>query len=436
MMEASMMNKPNGILPPIVRTDLDFVRELLLSPFGFKGGSVDELWQVISRIEDSQGCTGVGLGVQSILWSDPAVFSAFTQSGGNAAMLMVTQRALSLIEHEPFTTPPRMIEAILPAVYAYACQVTQTDRLQKTFALNALVSVDFALWQLYAAQNGLTSFADMTGGFTSAFTAQHNRIGVIPLVTYGMPIEQVHALAGQGVFFFKIKLGQDPGSRHDPQEMLEADKQRIHDLHQALKDYETPYTDSGHILYYFDANGRYDTKERLLDLLDYMAAIGVLPRTVLLEEPFPEGLDITVGDLPVRIAGDESAHSPEDVKHLIDDLGYGAIALKPIAKTLSLSLKMLDVAQARQVPCFCADLTVNPYLCDWNRNFACRIAPLPGLKIGVMESNGKQNYVHWEQMKENHPIPHAPWLEPDQGIYHLDDLFYQTSGGILMPPRL
>jgi hypothetical protein len=53
-----------------------------------------------------------------------------------------------------------------------------------------------------------------------------------------------------------------------------------------------------------------------------------------------------------------------------------------------------------------------------------------------MESNGKQNYVHWEQMKENHPIPHAPWLEPDQGIYHLDDLFYQTSGGILMPPRL
>lgn len=431
-----MMHSTNGIPSHIVRTDLDFVREPLLSPFGFKGGAVDELWQVICRIEIGQGQTGVGLGVQSILWSDSAVFSAFSQSGGNAAMLLVTQKALSLLENQPLTTPPEMIEAILPSVYAYACALTQIKRLQKTFVLNALVSVDFAMWQLYAALHGLTSFGDMTNGFTSAFIARHRQLGIIPLVTYGMPIEQVHDLARQGVFFFKIKLGQDPGARHDPQEMLETDKQRIYAVHQALKDYETPYTDSGHILYYFDANGRYDTKERLRDLLDYMAAIDVLPRTVLFEEPFPEGFDITVGDLPVRIAADESAHSPDDVRRLIDDLGYGAIALKPIAKTLSLSLKMLDMAQARQVPCFCADLTVNPYLCDWNRNVACRIAPLPGLKIGVMESNGRQNYRNWEQMKANHPLPHAPWLEPVQGIYQLDGQFYQTSGGILLQPRL
>lgn len=422
--------------PTICTSNLDFTREPLLAPFGFKGGAVDELWQVISSIQDEDGHKGTGLGVQSILWSDPAVFSAFSQSGGNAAMLLVTQKALSLIKQEPFTTPPRMIASILPAVYAYACQVTQNNHLKMTFVLNALVSVDFALWQLYAARHNLTCFEDLTKGFTGALTEKQSRLGVIPLVTYGLPIDSVRELAGQGVFFFKIKLGQDPGSRHDPAEMLAADKQRIFDVHQALKNDATPYTDSGHILYYFDANGRYDTKERLLDLLDYLAAIDVLPRTVILEEPFPEGLDIPVGDLPVRIAADESAHSLNDVRHLIDDLGYGAIALKPIAKTLSLSLQMLDVASARQVPCFCADLTVNPYLCDWNRNVACRIAPLPGLKIGVMESNGRQNYVNWTQMKNKHPLPDAPWLEPQQGLYHLDDEFFRTSGGILMKPRI
>ena len=43
------------------------------------------------------------------------------------------------------------------------------------------------------------------------------------------------------------------------------------------------------------------------------------------------------------------------------------MALKPIAKTLSMSLKIAAAAARRGVPCFCADLTVNPVLVEWNR---------------------------------------------------------------------
>lgn len=420
-------------MPIITQAKLNFIREPLMSPFGFKGGSLNELWQIICAVEDDAGNTGTGLGVQSVLWSDPEVFSSLSPVGGDAAMFLTTQYALSLIQKTAMTTPPDMIKAIFPAVYAYACQITRSSRLQKTFVLNALVGLDFALWQLFAKQNNRKSFTEMTREFTSSLTDHHDRLGIIPLITYGMAVEEIRDLARRGCFFFKVKLGQNPGLRDDPEEMLEADRRRILEIHAALKDFTTPYTDSGHLLYYFDANGRYDNRERLLRLLQYMESAGVLSRTVLFEEPFAESLQIPVFGLPVRIAGDESAHSPEDVRRLIDDLGYGAIALKPIAKTLSLTLDMLNEACKRQVPCFCADLTVNPVLSDWNRNVACRIAPLPGLKIGVMESNGAQNYRNWEQMKTWHPAAPAPWLTESGGLNQLGDAFYQIDGGILLP---
>ncbi len=53
----------------------------------------------------------------------------------------------------------------------------------------------------------------------------------------------------------------------------------------------------------------------------------------IIEEPFPEDADINVGDLGVRIAADESAHTAEDVIKRIQ-MGYKAIALKSAAKTL------------------------------------------------------------------------------------------------------
>jgi hypothetical protein len=111
-------------------------------------------------------------------------------------------------------------------------------------------------------------------------------------------------------------------------------------------------------------------------------------------------------------------------------MGYKAIALKPIAKTLSMSLKIAKIAHENNIPCFCADLTVSPIMVDWNKNFAARLAPLPGMKIGVLESNGHQNYKYWQEMKKYHPLAGSDWTETAAGLFHLDKSFYTTSGGI------
>ena len=131
----------------------------------------------------------------------------------------------------------------------------------------------------------------------------------------------------------------------------------------------------------------------------------------------------------MRIAADESAHCDHDVEERIS-LGYGAIALKPIAKTLSMTLKIAKVAHRAGVPMFCADLTVGPIQIDWNKNVACRLAPLPGMTIGVVETNGHQNYSRWPTLQSYHPCCGSPWMEGRDGCFELDQDFYARSGGI------
>ena len=72
------------------------------------------------------------------------------------------------------------------------------------------------------------------------------------------------------------------------EEMLNWDKNRFKDIHEIAKNYTTKYTHSGKILYYLDANGRYDTLDRLQSFVDYAKEIGALDQIVLLEEPFEE----------------------------------------------------------------------------------------------------------------------------------------------------
>ncbi|MBR4058400.1 MAG: hypothetical protein IKK03_01000 [Lachnospiraceae bacterium] len=122
------------------------------------------------------------------------------------------------------------------------------------------------------------------------------------------------------------------------------------------------------MMYYLDANGRYDTRGRLVEFLDYAKEIGAFERIMILEEPFAEENKINVSGLGVRVAADESADAPENVEERIA-LGYGAIALKPVAKTMSVSLQMLKVAEENNIPCFCADLTVNPVTREFNKYF-------------------------------------------------------------------
>ena len=355
------------------------------------------------------------------------MFASRSEAAGNALMYAVTEHALALArESGPFTSPLDLQEAILERVHAYARAVTGRADLRKTFTLNALVPVDLAAWLLHADANAITGFdAMIPAGFRPALAARHPLVAAIPLMAYAVPVQEIRDAAAQGFFFMKIKIGQ-PGTQA---EMLEKDKARLSEIHAAIGSIETPHTRDGRLPYYFDANGRYESKDTLLRLLEHARTIGAFDRIAIVEEPFPEEIEVRVDDLGVRVAADESAHTDADAARRID-LGYGAIALKPIAKTLSMTLRIAKLAHERKVPCFCADLTVNPILVDWNKVVAARLAPLPGLSLGLVETNGHQNYRNWEAMRRHHPCFGAAWTQPEQGVFRLDEDFYARSGGI------
>lgn len=414
----------------IIKYRCNYEREPLSAPFGFKGGYLSELWQTIAEFEDDNGNTGLGLGLQSVLWSDGDVFGRFPETMGNSIMFLTTAFAMEAAHGIKWATPIELLDKTLPQVYERSKLIADTPDLRLTFALNAMVATDNAAWLLYAKSKGISSFDELVPEeYRSGLSVKHDKLVNIPLITYNVTPEAIAEMANDGFCFLKIKVGSDPDKDGDRAKMVEWDKQRLAEIHNIVKDVKTPYTDSGHIAYYLDANGRYDSKERLMELLDYAAEIGALENILLLEEPFPEELKIDVRDVPARVAADESAHSDEDALERIE-LGYTAIALKPIAKTVSMSLKIAKLAVERNIPCFCADLTVNPIMVDWNKNFAARLPVLPGMKIGVVESNGAQNYKNWAAMTSYHPCAGAPWISSKAGIYHLDDDFYNQSGGI------
>lgn len=402
----------------------------LIHALGFKGGSLTELWQVICTIEADNGASAIGYGTQSVLWSDSSIFAKYGQVAGNKLMFAVTEYALGLLEGMTLLSPPDALKKILDDVIAYAKTITNSSNLRKTFVLNALTPVDWALWKLYKQDKKSTDFQTLMKPFTSYLTSRQTSLGNIPLVSYDTTMEEINELAKAGCALFKIKIGSNPSGRNDPNEMLSWDINRLREVHKLLSRYETPYTDCGRPLYYFDANGRYDTRERLMCFLEAADSIGALGKILLLEEPFPESAICSVQGMPVTIVGDESAHSAEDAVCLIENYGYSAIALKPIAKTLSISLDVLEEAGSRHVPCFCADLTVNPQMVEMNKLFAAHLSVLPGLKIGVFESNGNQNYLNWHDMVAKSGFAEKPWSQMNDGVFLLDEIYYKCDGGI------
>lgn len=417
----------------ITATNSTYIPEKLKAPFGFKGGFLSELWQVVCRVE-SEHNYGVGVGVQSVLWSDAAVFTTNPENVGNEYMYKVTMYALELLEGKEGGTPIELIDGIYEETLRYAKGLTNVkENLRETFVRNALVAVDNALWQLYAKEKGTQNFMTLIPeDLKTALCEKHDRLCNIPLVSYGVKEADIKKLLDGGTVLMKIKIGFDDNGKMSKSEMLEWDKKRLEQIHGIAKSYKTEYTTSGKILYYLDANGKYDSIERLQALLAFAKEIGALESIVLLEEPFEEENKVYVGNLPVRIAADESVHSLHDVEERIS-LGYKAIALKPIAKTLSETLKIVNKAYEMGVVCFCADLTVNPLLVEWNKNVAARIGTLPEMKIGILESNGEQNYRSWDALFNAHPFGNKTFARCQDGLYVLDEEFFATSGGIFLP---
>ncbi len=412
----------------IQSVDSNFEREPLVRPFGFKGIYQREFWVSAAQIESSTGVKHVGLMTQCLAWSDLDVFLAHSEAAGNMLLHNTLDHALQQIRGASFNSPIELQEAILDQTHAYGQRITGHKNLRMTFTLSSLVALDNAAWMLYAQENGFRNFDEMIPEeFRPALSHRHDKVAHVPLFSYNVPLGEIEEAVQQGYFFMKIKIGR-PGSQ---EEMLAADKARIESIHKRIGHRETPHTKNGRIPYYFDANGRYEKKETLLRLLDHARKLGMFDQIMVIEEPFPEEADIDVGDLGVRIAADESAHTAHDVEKRIQ-MGYGAIALKSAAKTLSMTLRMAKVAHEHNVPCFLADLTCTPILVDWNKNVAARLAPFPDLgKMGLLESNGHQNYVNWKDLVSYHPYPEGSWIRSRDGIFHLDKDFYEKSGGIL-----
>jgi L-alanine-DL-glutamate epimerase-like enolase superfamily enzyme len=420
------MTTDNNSAIEISHVNSNFEREPLIRPFGFKGGYMSEIWQTIALLQSTSGKEGVGICTQSVLWSDAKVFDSNSEAGGNAIMYAISERALQMIRGMKFRDPLELQEAILDDLYEDAKKIANRPQLRKTFALNALVGVDNAAWLLYAKERGINEFdAMIPAKFKPALSTRHSRVASIPLMAYSIPISEIEQAVDAGYFFMKIKIGQ-PGTQS---EMLEKDKERLTAIHKAIGDKRTSYTKDGKLPYYFDANGRYEEKDTLLKLLDHAKKIGAYDQIAVIEEPFPEHKEIDVSDIEMRLAADESAHTDEDALKRIE-MGYGAIALKAIAKTLSMTMKIAQVAHEHNVPCFCADLTVNPILVEWNKVVASRLATFPGLGMGLLETNGHQNYKRWAQMRSYHPSPDAVWANTKDGIFSLNDDYYKQSGGI------
>ncbi|MDY5016830.1 MAG: hypothetical protein SO063_12330 [Eubacteriales bacterium] len=414
----------------IVKAELEFIEEPLKAVFAFKGKySAKPMWNTVVRLTSDSGVTATGVANEGILWSDPAVYNKFSVSGGSAVMYLLTDYACQLARGFSFDRPDELLRTMFPRVMEYGRAVSGLPELRTTFVLGAFVALDTAAWLLYAKEKGLTFDGLIPEAARPYLQTRNTALAAIPLITYTVSMRDMLREVDAGRFFLKIKIGSDPEHDGDPEKMLAWDCARLTDIHNALRDVPCAHAENGHIPYYLDANGRYDSKDRLLRLLDHADRIGMLPRIAILEEPFPERAPIDVSDLPVRLAADESAHSDADVRARID-MGYRAIALKPIAKTMSMTFDMLAVAGKAGVPCFCADLTVCAAQVDINKNFAARIAPLPGLSVGLLESNGHQYYRNWDKMVESLPYAGASWITPERGLYRLDDGFYAHSGGI------
>src|SRR5690606_29825097 len=197
------MKKPSNIR--IRQVDSNFEREPLI-PYRFKGSAISESWQTASYLESESGISKIGLATQGTLWSDSKVFFAHSTNGGNALMYAMTERALQMMKGNTFADPVSLLDDLLPEVYEYGKKITNNPDLKKTFALNALVSVDNAAWLLYAAENGINQFDEMVPeAFKPGLSHRHEKVASIPSFSVGAKVEDIRKAAEEGYFIMKLK---------------------------------------------------------------------------------------------------------------------------------------------------------------------------------------------------------------------------------------
>ncbi|MEE2658940.1 MAG: L-alanine-DL-glutamate epimerase [Candidatus Latescibacterota bacterium] len=416
----------------IVDYDLDIQREPFAKPFAFKGSAFHEKWNLVVRLQGDDGGQAFGVGGLAALWSDSEVFAAHSEIGGNALMVAILERALACSRDREFTAPPELLAAILPEVQDYAGAVTgRGSKLLRTFTLNACVALDLAAWTLWSRRCGVDDFDGLVpDAVRPALAHRQQDIALVPAVAYNTPPQRVEEILAEGAAILKVKIGH-PGNRD---EMISGDCAGLRRISELIVGAKTPFTKSGEVGLYLDANGRFRDLEAVNQVLDAAGDAGLLERTLLLEEPFAADVHAVVGDLPVPVAADESLHDPAEVKDR-QGLGYSAVAIKPAGKTLSIAFDMIAEVHRCGLAAFVADNACVPWLVEWNKAVAARLPAFPGVRGGMMESNGPENYGSWSRMLTEHPCAGASWLRAERGAFRLDDDYYDRSGGIFLDPQ-
>jgi len=412
----------------IAHADLEIHRQPFAQPFAFKGSSYREKWILVVKLRDASGVESIGIGGTAVLWSDPSVFSSHTDVGGNLLSATVLEFAIQETLDQDFIDPFHLQNELLEPVHRYAQRVTANDNLRRSFTLISMVALDNAAWMLHAKLKGIHNFDDLIPhGYRTALSARQSRIALAPAVGYTLKTDRLRKILDRGIYILKIKIGQ-PGTQ---KEMVEKDLERLRHIHELARTYQTSGTESGNVLYYLDANARYEKKEHVEALLE--GCCSFQDRILLLEEPFTDARDKEVSDLPVKVAADESLQQVEDLITRKQQ-GYGAMVIKPAGKTLTLAFQMAKASAEAKTPCFVADNACVPFLLEWNKNVSARLPAFPGLKGGLIESNGPENYGNWTELLNEFPIPNASWLKPQDGSFILDEEYYRNSGGIFEEP--
>jgi hypothetical protein len=106
------------------------------------------------------------------------------------------------------------------------------------------------------------------------------------------------------------------------------------------------------------------------------------------------------------------------------------VTVKPAGKGLSATLRMIAEAMRLGAIVLVSDSSCTPLMLDWNKNVAARLPALPGMKFGLMEMNGHQNYAQWDRLLAQHPAAKQSWIKPERGIFKLPATFYKNGGGI------
>jgi hypothetical protein len=89
-----------------------------------------------------------------------------------------------------------LIDPLYEEIYRQGVKITGNTALRKTFALNALVSVDNALWLLYAKEHNIRDFDQLIPDtFKKTFPEKHEKVAAIPLISYNVKPSEILAEA-------------------------------------------------------------------------------------------------------------------------------------------------------------------------------------------------------------------------------------------------